>query len=156
MPSDWGTLSRQVFQMSLNVLVVDDSAVMRSMVIRTLKLSGVPLGEIHQAGNGKEGLLALRQSWVDLLLVDLNMPVMSGEEMIARIRQDEKDAELPILVISTEGSQTRIEAIRGQGAEFVHKPFTPEELGSKIRQLTGVTDVQSMECDSEAGFGLDF
>ena len=68
--------------MAINVLVVDDSGVMRSMIIKTIRLSGLQLGEIHEAGNGREGLEALNQHWIDLVIADLNMPVMNGEEMI--------------------------------------------------------------------------
>ncbi|HEX30052.1 TPA: response regulator, partial [Candidatus Poribacteria bacterium] len=67
--------------MPLNILVVDDSSVMRSIISRTLILSGLPLGRIYQAANGKEGLQILDRTWVDLILVDINMPVMNGEEM---------------------------------------------------------------------------
>jgi len=125
--------------MSLNILVVDDSAVMRSMIIRTLKLAGLPLGDIHQAGNGQEGLAVLEKEWVDLALVDINMPVMNGEEMIDRTRQNPSTADLPILVVSTESSTARIDGLRKKGVEFIHKPFTPEGLRQKIVGLTGVT-----------------
>ncbi len=64
--------------MIFNTLVVDDSAVMRRMIIRTLELSGVPVGDIHEAGHGKEALAVLDEHWVDLALVDINMPVMNG------------------------------------------------------------------------------
>ncbi|HEX30388.1 TPA: response regulator, partial [Candidatus Poribacteria bacterium] len=66
--------------MALNILVVDDSSVMRSIIIKTLHLCGLPLGEIYQAVNGLEGLQALEENWIDLALVDINMPVMDGEE----------------------------------------------------------------------------
>ena len=140
----------------MNVLVVDDSAVMRAMVIKSLRLSGLPLGEVHQAPNGQEGLRALNDHWIDLVLVDLNMPVMNGEEMIEHVRAKEEGSRLPILVISTEGSRTRIQALLDKGAEFLHKPFTPEKLGTAIRQLTGVTDVQQDDSGFDAGGGLDF
>lgn len=70
--------------MALNVLVVDNSMVMRTMIIKTLRLSGLELGDIHQAANGQEGLQVLENNWIDLALVDINMPVISGEEMIDR------------------------------------------------------------------------
>jgi two-component system chemotaxis response regulator CheY len=142
--------------MALNVLVVDDSAVMRSMVIKTLRISGLPLNEIHQAGNGEAALQMLDQHWVDLVLLDLNMPVMNGEEMLARVRQNPETADLPIVIVSTEGSVTRIAALRQQNAEFVHKPFTPEELRGIIMQMTGVSDEQLMEDGTVAGDGPDF
>lgn len=132
--------------MALNVLVVDDSAVMRKMIIRTLRLSGLPLGDIFEAGNGQEGLDTLHQHWVDLALVDINMPVMNGEEMIDRVRQDPETADLSVIVVSTDSSETRIDLLQKKGAGFVHKPFTPEGLRETISQMTGVAqDEQSPE-----------
>jgi two-component system, chemotaxis family, chemotaxis protein CheY len=125
--------------MSLNIMVVDDSAVARAMIIKVLKLSGLPVGEILQASNGQEGLQLMEDHWVDLLLVDINMPVMTGEEMIQRIRAVEAWQDLPIIIISTEGSVTRIERLQQQGASFVHKPFTPEMINEIVGQLTGVS-----------------
>ena len=73
--------------MAFNVLVVDDSAVMRAMIARVVRLSGVPLGEMFEAPNGAEGLRVVREQWVDLVLLDINMPVMNGEEMLAAARR---------------------------------------------------------------------
>lgn len=123
--------------MALNVLVVDDSAVMRSMIIKTLRLAGLSLGEVHQAANGQEGLALLREQWVDLGIVDINMPVMDGEEMIARIHESPDLEPLPIIVVSTEGSETRINRLVQRGARFVHKPFSPEALRDVLRELLG-------------------
>lgn len=126
--------------MAFNVLVVDDSAVMRSMVIKTLRLSGVPVGDVYQAANGEEGLDRLREHWVDLVLLDLNMPQMNGEELLAEIRSHPDTASVAVIVVSTEGSEARIRRVKELGAEFVHKPFRPEELRAIIRALTGVSD----------------
>jgi len=123
--------------MSLNIMVVDDSAVARAMIIKVLKLTGLPLGEVLQASNGQEGLDLLENNWVDLLLVDINMPVMNGEEMITRVRANEAWQSLPIVVISTEGSVTRIASLQEQGANFIHKPFSPETIREIIQQVTG-------------------
>lgn len=142
--------------MRFNVLVVDDSAVMRQMVIRTLKMSGLPLGEVHEAGNGAEGLAQLREHWIDLALVDINMPVMNGEEMIRAVRGDAELAALPVIVVSTERSATRIAEIEALGARFVHKPFPPELLRAAILQLTGVGDDQLPGAPALAGGDLDF
>src|SRR5258708_15256834 len=126
--------------MGINVLVVDDSAVMRAMIIKTLRLSGVPLGEIYQGGSGEEGLQSLGDNWIDLALVDLNMPVMDGEEMIRRVRQNPETADLAIVVVSTEGSETRIQTLQEKGAGFIHKPFMPEVLREAIQRVTGAPD----------------
>ena len=128
--------------MAFNVLVVDDSAVMRQMVVRTLKLSGLPLGSIHEAGNGEEGLFVLQEQWIDLLLLDINMPVMNGEEMLRRIRATPETEELAVIVVSTEGSETRLAALHELGAAIVRKPFAPETLRDTILRVTGVTDVE--------------
>jgi two-component system chemotaxis response regulator CheY len=126
--------------MSLNVLVVDDSAVMRSMIIRTLEMAGVNLGEIFQAANGEEALQVLDANWIDLALVDINMPVMNGEQLIEEVRRREAIADLPIIVVSTEGSQTRIERLQQKGAKFIHKPFTPETISEIVEGVTEVAN----------------
>jgi two-component system, chemotaxis family, chemotaxis protein CheY len=133
--------------MALNVLVVDDSAVMRSIIIKTLRLGGLNLGKILQASNGQEALDILDENWVDLALVDINMPVMTGEEFIEQVRRQRETADLSILVVSTEGSSRRIEAVRRMGAEFLHKPFTPELLRETVVRITGVENEQ---IDSES------
>ncbi len=128
--------------MSLNILVVDDSAVTRAMIIKTLRLAEIPVGDVLQASDGQEGLDVLGQNEVDLVFTDINMPVMDGEEMVQRLRQNPQWANLPLVVVSTEGSQTRIERLEAQGAWFVHKPFTPEAVREVVRELTGVTHEQ--------------
>ena len=123
--------------MAYNVLVVDDSAVMRAMIIRTLRLSGVPVGDVYQAGSGEEALAQLEANWVDLALVDLNMPGMDGEELVDTVRRSREFSQLPVIVVSTESSETRIERLVSKGADFVHKPFTPELLRESIVKLLG-------------------
>jgi two-component system chemotaxis response regulator CheY len=128
--------------MALNVLIVDDSAVMRTMVLKVLKMSGVPLGEVYEAADGKQGLDTLDRNWVDLVIVDINMPVMTGVEMIERIRANPTFADLPIVVVSTEGSENRIGRLAEQGVAFVHKPFTPEILKDAVTKLVEVPDAR--------------
>jgi len=123
--------------MAVNILVVDDSAVMRSMIQKTLLLSGLQVGEIHQAGNGREGLDALGTQWIDLVIVDINMPVMNGEEMIEQMQTRGELKGIPTVVVSTEGSQTRIERLQRLGVRFIHKPFTPEAIRDTIKEMLG-------------------
>jgi two-component system, chemotaxis family, chemotaxis protein CheY len=125
--------------MALNILVVDDSSVMRSIVIRTLRMSGLELNDILQAGNGQEALDVLGKNWVDLVLLDINMPVMNGMELIDSVRKIPELSDLPMIVVSTESSSTRIETLKQRGVGFVHKPFTPEMLRNSVIELTGVT-----------------
>jgi len=127
--------------MAFNILVVDDSSVMRAIIIKTLRLSQLPLGEVYEAANGQEALKLLEGKWIDLALVDINMPVMDGEEMIKRLRQNPATADLPVIVVSTEGSETRIGGLVQKGAGFVHKPFTPESLrGIILKTLGGLNE----------------
>lgn len=142
--------------MTLNMLIVDDSAVMRSVIIKTLRLSGLQIGEVHQAGNGVEALKVLGENWVDLALVDLNMPVMNGEELINEVRQNEETSDLNIIVVSTEGSETRINSLREKNVEFIHKPFVPEDLREMVFKLTGVENEQQSYGSTNPSSGFDF
>ena len=143
--------------MGLNVLVVDDSAVMRKMIIKVLRLCGLPLGEILEAGDGAEGLGVLDAQPVDLALVDINMPVMDGEEMIRRLREDPDKSALAVIVVSTEGSQARVHLLQEKGAAFVHKPFRPEDLKKTILSLVmGVSDEQEDGESAPQSGDLDF
>lgn len=141
--------------MAFNVLVVDDSAVMRAMIARVVRLSGVPLGEMYEAGNGEEGLRVIGEQWVDLILLDINMPVMNGEEMLRRLRAQPETASLPVIVVSTESSETRVAALEELGVAFVHKPFAPEELRATILRITGVTPDDEYYALPAAGGGDD-
>jgi two-component system chemotaxis response regulator CheY len=134
--------------MELNLLIVDDSSITRAMVIKTLRMAGIPLGEIYQASNGWEGLALLEKHKIDLALVDINMPIMNGEEMIETLRSNTKWATLPVIVVSTEGSQTRIERLYQLDAKFIHKPFSPEIVCKTIEEITG-HNYAIQPCDTE-------
>jgi two-component system chemotaxis response regulator CheY len=122
--------------MSFNVLIVDDSKTIRAIIAKTLKLAKLDIGEIYEAGDGKEGLECLKTKHVDVVLSDLNMPVMTGLEMVAREGLIEK---IPVVVVSTDGSTARIEELKQQGVrEYIRKPFTPESIGAVIEGVLGV------------------
>ncbi len=123
--------------MALNVLVVDDSAIVRSIILKSLRLARVELGQTHEAGDGRQGLEILDKHWVDVVFLDINMPVINGEEMLEAVRANPLWAELPVVVVSTEGSQTRIEHLGSLGAKFIHKPFSPEAIRAVVREITG-------------------
>ncbi len=124
--------------MAINILVVDDSAVMRTMIIKTVRMSNLPLGDIYEAADGQQGLDALQANWIDLVLLDINMPVMNGEEMIDRMRENPELQDIPTIVISTESSQTRIERLQQKGARFIHKPFTPEMIRDTVVDVLAI------------------
>ena len=123
--------------MAINVLIVDDSGVMRSMILKSMRLSGLQMGEVHQAANGREGLDTLNRHWIDLVVADINMPVMNGEEMIDQMLQNPVLKDIPVVVVSTEGSKTRVVRLQDKGAKFIHKPFTPEAIRDTVKALLG-------------------
>jgi two-component system, chemotaxis family, chemotaxis protein CheY len=119
--------------MALRALLVDDSSVMRKMIITALKTSGVLLCDIFEADNGQAGLQALDQNEVDFVLLDINMPVMNGEEMFDQMKKDPRFKDLPVIFISSESNPERIELLEKRGSRFVQKPFTPKLLGETIK-----------------------
>lgn len=124
--------------MSFNILVVDDSDTMRAVVRKTLGIAGVPLGALYQARNGLEGLEVLRKEWVDLVLTDINMPVMDGERMVEEMKSDADLRGIPVVIISTEGSTTRIESLKEKGISgYLRKPFAPQDLKRTVESLLG-------------------
>ena len=113
--------------MAFNILVVDDSAVMRQMIVRTLRLSGVPLGEIVEAADGAAALACIAEHWVDLVLLDINMPVMDGEEMLRRLRADPALADLPVVAITAHAMRGYREQLLAAGFDgYVSKPIVDE------------------------------
>ncbi|MDX9974040.1 MAG: response regulator [FCB group bacterium] len=122
--------------MALNVLIVDDSATLRAVIIKTLRMAELPIQEVYEAPNGEEALKALRDNWVDLVFTDLNMPVMDGLAMVDRMAQDDLMKTTPVIVVSTEGSATRIEELKSKGVRaFVRKPFTPELIRETVERV---------------------
>ena len=123
--------------MSLNLLIVDDSVTIRTVIAKAIGMSNAPVNEIQFAANGQEALNILNQSFVDLVLVDINMPVMNGVEMIDKMRADDHLKSIPVVVVSTEGSTTRLEELKAKGVKaFIRKPFTPESIDKVIREAT--------------------
>ncbi len=124
--------------MAYNILVVDDSSIIRSVIKKTLKLAEVPVNELYEAENGKEGLERLTEHWVDLVFADINMPVMTGIEMIDKMAADGLLKTIPVVIVSTEGSATRIEELSKKGVKaYIRKPFTPEVLRDVVKQVMG-------------------
>jgi len=124
--------------MAFQILIVDDSDTMRQFILRVINLSGLDIGQCLEASNGSEALEVLRASWVDIVLTDVNMPVMNGEEFLACMAADEILRTIPVLVVSTDGTHHRVERMMSLGAKgYVTKPFTPEMLRMKMEQLLG-------------------
>lgn len=115
--------------MAYNILIVDDSAIVRTVVERALRLSGVDIGELLHASNGQEGLDHLSNNWVDLVFADLNMPVMDGMTMISEMEEKGYLEDTAVVVVSTDRSDVRMRELKAKGVrEYLNKPFTPEAI----------------------------
>ncbi|MCL2220538.1 MAG: response regulator [Chitinispirillia bacterium] len=113
--------------MSYNILIVDDSQTMRSVLVKTVAMAGIEVGNTFEAGNGKEALEVLEKEWVDIVFADINMPVMNGIEMVEEMVKLGYMESTPVVVISTEGSKTRLDKLREMGVRgFLRKPISPE------------------------------
>ena len=124
--------------MSLTVLIVDDSATVRAVIAKTLDLAEVPVEQIHEASNGKEALDILAAHHVDLLFSDINMPVMGGVEMIEQMSTHGLLETIPVVVVSTEGSATRIAQLKSKGVSaYLRKPVAPETIRKVVGDIIG-------------------
>src|SRR6185295_16040344 len=102
---------KELRSMAYNILVVDDSDTMRAVIAKSIGLAGVELGSLFQAANGAEGIEVLKREWVDLVLADINMPVLNGVGMVAQMKADPGMGDIPVIIVSTEGSATRLQAL---------------------------------------------
>jgi len=127
--------------MSRDILIVDDSATIRKMIVKTIQISGLDFGTVYEASNGIEALAQLYDHSIKIMLVDINMPTMDGIQLLSRMKQNDRLKEIPIVVISTEGSQHRIKQIEEIGAyAFMRKPFKPEQTCEVLKPLLGVKE----------------
>jgi len=122
--------------MPLDVLIVDDSAAIRKILHRVLVQAELQLGTVSEANDGQEALTALSGKSVGLILSDINMPNMDGIEMLSKIKANEAWKNIPIIMITTEGSQEKVlQALQLGASGYVRKPFTPDQIKEKLAGL---------------------
>jgi two-component system chemotaxis response regulator CheY len=118
------------------VLIVDDSAMMRKIVLRALTLGGLDFQQVLEAADGSQAIELLRMNTVELILCDINMPVMNGLEMLKQMREERLAAGVPVLMITTESSAEHVRQAVAVGASgYIRKPFTPEQVKQKVVAL---------------------
>jgi two-component system, chemotaxis family, chemotaxis protein CheY len=121
------------------ILIVDDSSVMRKIIERSLRQAGLELGEIVEAGNGIEALAAVQAGVFDLVLSDINMPAMDGIEFLRQLVTIESCKGTPVVMITTEGSESRVVEALSIGAKgYIRKPFTPDQIKERVTPLLEV------------------
>jgi two-component system chemotaxis response regulator CheY len=119
--------------MDLNVLIVDDSAAIRKILVRVLSQTDLPIKNLHEANDGSEALKILEDNEVSLVLSDINMPNIDGIELLTRIKATPKWKQLSVVMITTEGSQAKVmEAVQLGAKGYVRKPFTAEQIKEKV------------------------
>jgi two-component system, chemotaxis family, chemotaxis protein CheY len=124
---------------NVRALIVDDSSVMRKIVERCLRQAGLNLGEVLEASNGIEALAIVQNRKLDLILCDINMPVMDGLEFVKQLSGLENAKSVPVVMITTEGSESHVVQALSAGARgYLRKPFTADQVKEHVLPaLTG-------------------
>lgn len=143
--------------MSFNVLIVDDSKSMRGVIKKIISISGFKMDQCFEAGNGREALNVLADDWVDVIVSDINMPEMNGFELLEELRKDDLLKNVPVIVITTESSEERMQYALNLGAKgFIKKPFLPEDVKRILHEVIGVGDDGDYGEDSGDNDDFDF
>jgi len=122
----------------LKILIVDDSSVMRKIVERALRQAGLQLTEVLEASNGAEALAEVQKGALDMIFSDINMPVMDGLELLKQLAAVESAKGVPVVMITTEGSEARVvEALAAGAKAYLRKPFTPAQVKERVQPLLG-------------------
>jgi two-component system, chemotaxis family, chemotaxis protein CheY len=118
------------------ILIVDDSAMMRKIVLRALTLAGLDFQKVLEAGDGSEALELLKANTVELIMCDINMPVMNGLEFLKAMREQNLAAGVPVVMVTTESSAEHVrEAVAVGASGYIRKPFTPDHVKQKVLAL---------------------
>jgi two-component system, chemotaxis family, chemotaxis protein CheY len=120
----------------LDVLIVDASAAIRKILLRVLRQAEIPLGTVYEAGDGVEALETLKKQTVGLILSDSKLPKMDGMEFLSKVRAEPAWQNLPIVIVSAEGTHAKVlEAVERGASGYMRKPFTAEQIKKKLADL---------------------
>lgn len=123
--------------MNYRILIVDDSPLLRATARRAVLQAGAAPEHVREAQNGKEALEALRAEPADIVLLDINMPVMDGYQFVEAKVKDPAFANTKVALVTTEGNKKRLERMTQLGVtHYLHKPFEPEELRALVAALS--------------------
>lgn len=143
--------------MSFNLLIVDDSSSMRSVVKKIVGLSGVGVNRLLEAENGRRALEVMGENWVDAVILDINMPEMNGLELLRKMSEDDLLKNVPVVMMTTEASEAHMKTAFELGARgFIRKPFLPEEVRKMLLGVLGFDEKgEYAERERDPG-GVDF
>jgi two-component system chemotaxis response regulator CheY len=123
------------------VLIVDDSAVMRALIKRVTTLTAFPTSSILEAANGAEALDVLQKNPVDVMFVDINMPVMNGPDLLRAMQANPEWNSIVRVIISTDGSDARRAEMAALGVQlYLEKPIRPEGMRDVLAALDPAAD----------------
>ena len=121
---------------NLRALIVDDSSIMRKIVERSLRQAGMEFEQIKEASNGAEALAILDRSAMDLVVCDINMPIMDGVEFLRRLKEVPTAKNVPVVMITTEAGEAKaIQALSAGARGYIRKPFTAEQVKEQLIPL---------------------
>jgi len=123
--------------MGVTVLIVDDSAVMRKILERSLRQTQVAIDTVLEAADGVEALDRLQSAnGVNVIFTDVNMPNMDGLEFLRQVRQSTKYGKVPVVMVTTEGAEAKVNEAMGLGAAgYIKKPFTPVQMQEALQKI---------------------
>jgi len=125
-------------KMAYNILIADDSPSMRQVIRRTIQISGFAVGNFYEVNNGKEGLDLLANEWIDVIISDINMPIMDGITFIKLLQKDIINANIPVIIVTTEGRDSCLKKFKDMGVSaYLHKPFKPETIRNQLYEILG-------------------
>ncbi len=139
--------------MTFSILLVDDSMPMRSVIKKAFKAAGYSASSFHEAASGMEALEQLANNWIDIVITDFTMPGMNGLEMLIKMKQNDLFKDIPVVVVTTEGSREKIDQFMKSGAAgYIKKPFTPEQIRDMITSILGESNDNDQSDDSDSDF----
>lgn len=119
---------------TMHALVVEDSPTMRQLIV--FALSRIKALKVVEADDGVDALKKLSQQHFDVLITDINMPMMDGLKLVSMVRKDEVHKEIPIIIITTEGAQEDRQRALSLGANaYITKPIQAPQVISKVKEL---------------------
>jgi two-component system chemotaxis response regulator CheY len=122
---------------SLNVLIVEDSPTMRQLL--TFALSRVPGANVVEADDGLDALKKLSGGQFDIIMTDINMPIMDGLKLVKRLRSDKHYSAIPIVIITTEGGEEDRKRALALGANaYITKPIRAPQVIETVKGLLGL------------------
>ena len=141
--------------MPINILVVDDSASMRKVLMKSITMCNIGAISFYEAENGQKALDVLKNEWVDLVFTDINMPVMDGFELVSRLSEDDLMKNTPIVVVTSDVSAENAETAKKHNIKnIIYKPFRPEGIRELLINLLGL---EVSDDGDDSGFeGADF